>query len=263
MSGESEKFAEKQGGVQSLRRALRILDVFTFEKSQLSVAEISAVVNLPRPTVTRLLTTLIDEGYVVRNSNRKYSLGVKLCRLGAIAQRSRELNEVALPVLRELRDRFGETVYLDVAEGLERHCILSVEGNQAVRIVVPIGQRSPMYAGADGRILLAFQPETIIKDLIKRNDLMAKTKHTITDMDRLQQELEKIREQGFAVSYGEWVLGSVAISAPVRNETDAVIAGISMSIPDYRADEQVRSKYIKAVCDAAAQISKTLGSGAR
>lgn len=261
MSGESGKLTEKQNGVQSLRRALGILDVFTFEKSQLNIAEICTVVNLPRPTVTRLLATLIDEGYVVRNPNRKYSLGVKLCRLGAIAQRSRELNEVALPILRELRDRFGETAYIDVVEGLERHCILSVEGNQAVRIVVPVGQRSPLHAGADGRLLLAFQPETTVKELIERNYLVAKTEHTITDIDRLQQELGKIREQGFAVSYGEWVLGSVAISAPVRNETGAVVAGLSMSIPDYRADEQVVATYLEAVREAAWRMSQALGCG--
>lgn len=258
MSTIPEKPAEKQSGVQSLRRALGILDVFTFDKSQLSMAEICASVNLPRPTVARLLTTLIDEGYVVRNF-RKYSLGVKLCRLGAIAQRSRELKEVALPVLRELRDRFGETAYIDITEGLERHCILSVEGNQAVRIVVPVGQRSPLHAGADGRILLAFQPESTIKELIKQNYLVSKTEHTITDISQLHKELHKIREQGFAVSYGEWVLGSVAISAPVRDETGNVVAGVSMSVPDYRVNEQVVSIYLEAVREAAWRLSEALG----
>ncbi|GAB6174834.1 IclR family transcriptional regulator [Paradesulfitobacterium aromaticivorans] len=258
MSTIPEKPAEKQSGVQSLRRALGILDVFTFDKSQLSMAEICASVNLPRPTVARLLTTLIDEGYVVRNF-RKYSLGVKLCRLGAIAQRSRELKEVALPVLREMRDCYGETVYIDVVEGLERHCIMSIEGNQAIRIIVPVGQRSPLHAGADGRVLLAYQPEKVIEELIKQKYFTAITDHTITDLKLLKNELQRIRDQGFAVSYGEWVQGSVAISAPIVDETGDVVAGVSMSVPDYRTHEQVIDTYIKAVRDAAVQISKGLG----
>lgn len=246
-----------------MRRALGILDAFTFEKSQLSMAQICEIVKLPRPTVTRLLTTLIDEGFVVRNANRKYSLGVKLCRLGAIAQRSRELKEVALPVLREMRDRLGETAYIDVVEGVERHCILSVEGNQAIRIIVPVGQRSPMHAGADGKVLLAYQPEEVIQELIRNNYLTAKTEHTITDLQQLKLELQKIREQGFAVSHGEWVKGSVAISAPIVDESGLVVAGLSISVPDYRTTEQVIATYIRAVCDAAAQISKALGYSER
>ena len=257
---EKEVASEKQSGVQSLRRALSILDVFSLEQPQLTIAEICAQVKLPRPTVTRLMQTLLDEGYIVRHAeSRKFTLGVKLCRLGAIAQRSRELKEVALPLLRELRDRFGETAYIDVVEGLERHCILSVEGNQSVRIVVPVGQRSLLHAGADGRVLLAFQPEETLKELIKRNGLIAKTNRTITDPEVLKVELARIREQGYAVSYGEWVLGSVAISAPVRDETGKVVAGLSMSVPDYRASEKVLSTYIAAVREAALRLSQALG----
>lgn len=251
---------EKSTGVQSLQKALRILEVFTIEEPQLSITDISNKVGLPRPTVTRLISTLEESGYVFRKpDNRKYTLGIKLCRLGSIAQMSWEIKSVALPILRELKDRFKETVYIDIVDGLERLCILSLEGSRSLRTIVPVGQRSPLYAGADGRILLAYQPNQTLEKVINKNNLKAKTDRTINDPELLIKELSKIRQDGYAISYGEWILGSIAISAPIKDHEGNVIASISMSVPDLRIDEENKGCFINAIKEAAVKISKIIG----
>lgn len=258
------KFDDGQSGVRSLQRALSILEAFSIEKPELTLAEISTMVNLPRPTVTRLLATFIDKGFIVRlEGTRYYTLAVKLCRLGSIAQKSWQLKKVALPVLRNLRNRFGETTYLDIVDGCDRLCILSVEGNQSVRTVVPVGQRAPLYAGADGRLLLAYQTDALINQVSQPEKLIARTDRTITDPSVLKEVLAIIRHQELAISFGEWEGGSIGISAPVRDHSSEVIAGVSISVPDYRASEKAIALYTGGLKDAAAVISKSLGYSSR
>ena len=246
--------------VRSLQRALCILDAFSIDNPKLTLGEISTAVKLPRPTVTRLLATFIDSGFIVRiEGTRYYTLAVKLCRLGLIAQKSWELKKVALPVLQSLKNRFGETTYLDIVDGFDRLCILSVEGNQAVRTVVSIGQRAPLYAGADGRLLLAYQPDSVINEVTQPANLISRTDRTITNQIVLKEALAKIRQEGFAISFGEWAEGSIGISAPVRDHSGDVIAGVSMSVPDYRASKKIIELYTVEIIDVAKTISKSLG----
>ena len=252
--------SSKGQSVRSLHRALNILDAFTLDNPQLTLGEISAAVKLPRPTVTRLLATFIDNGFVVRiEGTRYYTLAVKLCRLGSIAQKSWELKKVALPVLQGLRNKFGETVYLDIVDGFDRLCILSVEGNQSVRTVVPIGQRAPLYAGADGRLLLAYQPDNVVNKVTQPANLISKTDRTIVNQIALKEALARIRQEEFAISFGEWAEGSIGISAPVRDHSGDVIAGVSMSVPDYRASENIIALYTVEIMEVAKTISKSLG----
>lgn len=259
-----KQFEGRHSGVRSLQRALSILDAFTIENPELTLAEISTMVKLPRPTVTRLLATFIDEGFIVRlEGTRYYTLAVKLCRLGSIAQKSWQLKKVALPVLQKLRNRFGETTYLDIVDGCDRLCIVSVEGNQSVRTVVPVGQRAPLYAGADGRLLLAYQTEALINQVSQPENLISRTDRTITNPIVLKDVLVKIRQEELAISFGEWAEGSIGISAPVRDHSREVIAGVSISVPDYRASEKSIALYTDELKDAAAVISKSLGYSSR
>jgi len=246
--------------VQSVVKALAILECFSFQERELSVLDISEKLDIPRPTVSRLAGTLCQKGYLQQDlSNSKYSLGMKLFHLGSIVEHDKELQSTALPILKNLRDEFGETTYMDIVDESERICIISLEGNHDVRSIVPIGQRSPLHAGADGRVLLSSFDEHELDSFLTETNLDSFTSKTITDKQQLKEMVRQIREKGVAVSVEEFVCGSVAIACPVKDRTGQVVAGISLSVPVFRATEERLKKFKQSVIKAAAEISRALG----
>lgn len=251
----------KSSEVGSVKKALAILDTFTVDSPELSISEISNKLNIPRPTVARLVSTLVGVGYLKKNrGSRKYSLGMKLFRLSSIVHSSMELTKVAAPLLMELRDQTGETVYMDIIDGDERVCMLSYEGNQLLRTVVPIGQRSILYAGADAKVMLAYQTEQRIDEIINSTGLRPFTEKTITNSQALKQELKKIRQQGFAISQGEFTPGSIAVSCPIWDQNIEVMASVSISFPHARMSDEIKQQYVDELKNVARLISKQIGA---
>ncbi|WP_128739064.1 IclR family transcriptional regulator [Desulfocucumis palustris] len=247
--------------VQSIERALSILECFSINETALSILEISEKIDLPRPTIARLVYTLESRGYLMRKgSSKKYSLGMSLFRLGTIVQNSIQLSTVARPILKKLQAISNETVYLDVIDGNYRLCVLSFESNHTIRSVVPVGQRSPLHAGSDGKVLLAYQPEKYINDFIQNSYLKSFTANTITDPERLKKELSIIREKGYSLSYAEYSPDSAGISSPVWDGTGNVVAAISLSLPQYRATEDTVKIYIRELQKASQALSRQLGA---
>lgn len=246
--------------VQALERALDILEAFSPGRFEMGIAELSQKVNLSAPTVSRLVRTLAARGYLVQNpGNKKYRLSLKLLDLVAVVQAERDLYRVSLPVLFRLRNALKETVYLDVRDGGERVCFLSLPGLRPVSTVVPVGQRSPLYAGADARTLLAFLDDEEIAGYLANAELKAYASNTITDRDRLWEEIRSCRRYGVAVSVNEFHQGSACVSAPVRDFSGMVAASLSVSFPDSRADRETLLSYARSVRQAAGEISAALG----
>lgn len=246
--------------VQALERALSILEAFSPPCEELGIAELSERVRLPRPTVSRLVSTLVARGYLRRNpESRKYRLGFKVLSLTAALQAGLRLPEVAAPVLKRLRDELKETVYIDVVDGDERVCVMSFEGLQTVRTFVPVGQRSPLYAGADSRMLLACLSDEEIDAYLARAELKPYTEYTITDKNRLKEEVARSREAGFTFSVAEFNPGSACVSVPLKDFTGESVAALSVSFPVSRANPQTISYYARRLFQGADEISAHLG----
>lgn len=246
--------------VQALERALDILEAFSPRQYEMGITELSQRVNLSPPTVSRLVQTLVARGYLVQNpGNKKYHLSLKFLDLVAVIQAERDLYKVSLPVLSRLRNRLKETVYMDVRDGGERVCFLSLPGLHPVSTVVPVGQRSPLYAGADARVLLAFLDDGEIESYFQRTELKAFASSTITERDRLWEEIRTCRLFEAAVSINEFHQGSACVSAPVRDYSGLVVASLSVSFPDSRADKDTLLSYARSVRRAARDISAALG----
>jgi len=246
--------------IKSLEKAFAILEAFSPENKKMGVSELSEIVGIPRPTVSRIIATLVKLGYIEQDlEERKYKLSLRVLSLANIVQRGLDLQKVAIPVLQRLRDKVKETVYIDVVDGDERVCIYSFSGTQAVRTFVETGQRSPLHAGADSRLLLAFLTDDEIKSYIQRTGLKPLTSKTITDEDRLWEEIKKIRRTNMSVSAGEYNPGSACISVPVRDFNGKVVAGVSVSYPVTRNSPEIFKKYSKAVREAGLEISRLLG----
>lgn len=247
-------------GIQSIEKAFALLERFSHREKEYSVTEISQALGLPRSTISRIIGTLVRLGYLKQNSeSKRYGLGLKFLYLASIVQESFILRDIATPVLHRLRDLLGETVYMDVRDGCDRVCIESFQGLEQVRTIVEVGQRAPLYIGADSLMLLASLSKEEIDDYLKTVELVPYTENTIVNADVLVAKIVEAKENGYTYSVGQYHPGSACISAPVKDRTGKVVACISVSFPISRAVSSYFRIYKPSIVSAAREISALNG----
>jgi len=217
--------------VQSVERAMKILEALAAEADGLGVTELSRRVKLHKSTVHRLLSTLLGLGYVEKNEeNERYRLGMKLLYLGSSILERMDLRHEAYVFLKELSREVNEAVHLVVPDGYSALYVDKLEGNKTIRMHSQIGKRVPMHASAVGKAIMAFEDERFVKEILER-DLPKFTKKTITDPKQLQAHLQDIRSRGFAVDDEENEEGIRCVGAPIFDYTGKVIGAVSVSGP--------------------------------
>ncbi|MCM3784895.1 IclR family transcriptional regulator [Neobacillus mesonae] len=239
--------------VRAVERALDILLCFT-EQSDLGLTEISSRIGLHKSTVHRLLTTLEDKGFVVRNpSTEKYRLGIRIWELAAHMSQSDDPAVLLLPAMERLRDRLGETISLYLKDGNERIRVQAVQSNQAIRRVAPVGVRLPLSVGASSKVLVAFASKEEQEQLMRAFDPQLSV-----DQDTYLAQLQEIREMGYATSYEEREPGAAAVSAPIFDRKGNVAAALSLSGPVSRLSPDTLREYGPIVMETAAQMGLML-----
>lgn len=245
--------------INSVDKAITILNCFTAENSVLGVGEISAETGYTPSTVSRLLSTMEKRGVVERAGNsRKYQLGYRIYLWGVFSQSHNTLPMFAKPVMERLRDKCGEEVSLYVVSGYHRICIERVPSKHAIAMSGFIGAKLPLHTGASGQVLLAYLPIEKRNEFFKKQSLVRFTKHTIIDRDELEIRLNKIREQGYAISTEEREPGAYSIVAPVWDTKDHIAASLSISGPLYRLSDHQLELNIKEILSAGDRISKKM-----
>jgi IclR family transcriptional regulator, pca regulon regulatory protein len=230
----------------------------------LGIADIAEELGMSRSTTHRYLTTLVALGYMEQDRSRKYRLSLRVTDLGMSALNATGLREHAHSVLDELRQRSGFTASLAVLDGLEIVYVDRVVSYQRrqdnVGIGVGIGSRVPAYCTAMGKVLLAHLPAEEGQELLSRAKLERWGPNAITGREALQTELEGVLEEGFAIEDEELAERRIAIAAPVRNETGAVIAAVDLSANTVTiAVEQFADGLLAHLIAAADRISARLG----
>jgi DNA-binding IclR family transcriptional regulator len=221
--------------VQSVERAIDILQSFTADEPGLGVVELSRRVGLPKSTVFRLLSTMEARGFITQNSDTNlYQLGVELIPLANSVFIYGNLRQVARPHLHNLADTLEETTILSVLVDAEIINLDQVEftGRLVVR-AGRAGHRMPFHATSAGKVIAAFLPKDEL-DVLLASPLPVLTSATITESDTLRSQLVQVRTRGYAVSFEELEEGLHAISAPIRNHGGNVVACLSVSGPSYR-----------------------------
>lgn len=244
--------------MESVKTALRVLEAVV-DTPLVGVSELARRLNEPKTTIQRCLTTLHEAGYVrpSGDSRRRWSVTNRLLLLSRNAEAEPRLREVALPVMRWLRDETSETIHLMVPEGAEVVLIERVDSTQPVRTVRPLGAHAPLHVASNGKAILAAMSEDEREAYI-RNPLVGWTKKTITDADRLRQEIAQIQKDGYAVSMGELDAEVHAVAAVILNSDGKPIATMSISCPASRLPADLVSKYGALVVKAATEISRNL-----
>ncbi len=246
--------------MQTLNRAIAVLDCFSQEQTELGVREISRMVNLSTSATGRLLSALKELGILSQNpETRAYSMGARVLSWAGVYNATLEVRNHAMPEIDNLRQSTRETISLYILEGSERVCIERQESPQGLRVVTRVGRRLPLYAGSAGKVMLAFLPSDQQEAVLQAHPLEQLTSKTITDPDVLRRELKKANERGIAVSVGEWIEDAAGVAAPIFDQHGQVIAALSISGPAQRFTKENVRRYGEEVKSAAARISESLG----
>lgn len=244
--------------VRAIDRAFDILAVFNNQQPMLTLHEISKKVGLANTTVFRILQTMERRGYVFKNSNGTYQLGLAILGLNQILLKNLQLRDQAYPIMLALRDAAQETVNLFILRNKRRICIESVDGPYQLNYRARIGDVLPLHLGASGKAILANQPDRFIQEYLDELTELSQGKQTL-DHQGFRVQMEKIRTQGFAYSNGEREIGLASISAPIRNHENIAIAAITVSGPEVRINGDKINSLADLTKKAALEISKTIG----
>ena len=247
--------------VQSVDRALGILESFDYHKEELGVTELAHKLNLHKNNVFRLLATLEVRGYIEQDKKTgNYRLGIKTFETASVFLHHLGLRRQARPILEELVSRCDETAYLAVLDGPEVIYVLMQETSQTVRIVPRLGQRLPVYCTAAGKAQLAYESADRLDLILKDKPLRKLTDHTITDPQAFREHLHEVARLGVAVDDEEYETGVRCIAAPVKDYSHKVVASIGLSGPVSRFSlERIEKELAKFVKEAGVKLSERLG----
>lgn len=246
-----------------VRSVARALDLMTaLEDGPQPLGSLALSSRLSKGTAHRILATLAAAGLVIQDpATATYALGPGCFGiLDAVVHGAGGLDVIGGPILARLSAETRETVALYVRAGPQRICVAQVASPEPIRYTARLGMENPVYAGAMGKVLLAFSDPRERDEILDRMPLIAWTSATITDRTRLEAELETIRLAGFARSRGERSAGVAAISAPVFGTDRRVVAALSILGPDDRMSEPRMRMFEEPLLTAAADVSDRLAA---
>jgi IclR family KDG regulon transcriptional repressor len=245
--------------VQSVSRALKLLNAFTLQKATYTLQELSQHSGFYKSTILRLANTLIKWGYLRRSNEGVFSLGSQVFILGQVYSSSIDLIKIAEPFLAEIVAESQETASVWIRDNLDRVCLTSVPSPQRIRDSNEPGRRVPVYAGASGRVLLAFCEDGDFSKRFKKVSLLPLTSKTIINHKKLEENLQKIRSIGYGVNLGETDNNAFAVAVPLWGVNEALVGAITLSGPKIRFTKKTRQQLLKILWNKGAQISSLLG----
>lgn len=239
-------------GAQAALRAVRLLKLFTNERPEMSLAEISFASGLNKTTAHRLLRALQSESLIDRNAaTSAYSLGPGLMALGVQALASSDLRRRVRPLLKTLARESGETVTLEVPVENSMLILDEVAGSHVVAAAGNIGTRWPMHATSTGKAWIAFEESGTDRIGDRLQSLAAKT---LTSKEALEPQLADIRRRGYAVSVDELEDGYTAVATIIRGPLGDVQGALSIGGPTRRLSAVRRAELGASLCRAAAKL---------
>ena len=248
--------------VQSLTRALSILNELAASERGLNLSETAARTSLAVSTAHRLLHTLQQKNFVHFNQDRGiWTIGLQAFIVGNAFLHVRDLSQTARPIMRELMESSGETVNLAVEDQGEAIYIDQTESFMTMRAIAKPGGRTAMHASGVGKALLANMSEEAVNRILMRHGMPKLTEKTLIEPEKLKRQLTDIREKGYAVDDEENAVGLRCIAAVICDETEKSVGAISLSGPAVRVREDMIAALGDAVKRAAERI--TLGLGGR
>lgn len=249
--------------VPAVGRAFDVLELF-LDDHELSAPEITAKLGLPRTTVHELIGTLVERDYLTagRQDSNRFRLGVRNFQLGSAYGERLDLAREGQLIAADVAHRCHETVHVGVLEGTDVLYVAKVDSSHPVRMVSAVGRRLPAHCTALGKALLAGLSRARFDEMYGSARLTAMTDNSVTNRQALRRELDSITETSrVAREYCESNEAVACVAAQVRDRSGVVVAGMSVSVPILRWNEEVENRLGALVREGAAALSERLGAG--
>jgi len=247
--------------IQAVIKTMMILETLA-QNDEVGVTELAKKVLGNKSTVYRFLNTLMDLGYVKQNpETEQYSLTLKMYETGSIALERLDIRKAAQFTMEELAKSTKETIHLAVLDEQNLVYLHKINSTQSLKVTMmsKVGTTGPLYCTGVGKVLLAYQPEKIIKDLISGKKFERFTDSTITDEKSLLDELDKIRKEGYAIDDEEHEVGVVCVAVPIFGKEKNILASLSISAPQVRMHSDRIEEIALLAKKAALKVSEAIG----
>jgi len=243
--------------VDSVSKALTVMECFTPQRPEITLSELSRICHMPKSTLLNQMRTLEQAGYVRKNPHTQaYRLGYKLMCLGYSVQAASPLMHYVIPVMEELREATGQTVYLTSHLDGKVFYLQCVYSRNRTQVYSVAGKMLPMHCTSAGKVMLSFMPEKQMQSIIERHGLPAATPNTITDENRLREELELTRQRGYGIDNEEECVGIRCVAAPVLSSRGEVAGALSISGTVLSLKDDMIEHYAMLLSQAASTLSQ-------
>ncbi len=260
MSGAPEKANGRSSLLGSVRTAARVLRAFSGGDGVMGVSEVARRLDISTSTAHRVLSTLAAERLLEHDETTgRYRLGLALYELGANVTEHVDLHAACLPVLTTLRHRTGEMVHVAVLDNLEVVYVERLESHQMLPVFRRVGHRLPAHLTSSGKVLLAALAPAELDRRLGSSQLVAWTRRSITDPDRLRAELVAVRNRGWASNIEEGQPGITSVGAPIHGPDGATMAALSVVAASQRLRGNTLQQTVAQLLEAATVISTRLG----
>lgn len=243
------------GGTGTLGKALDVVTAIANAKHPLRFTDLLSEVDQPRGTLHRNISNLLEEGLVAMNPETNvYSLGPRLLQLASQAWSENELRGIAQPHMRALNELAGETVHLAVLQGDQVVYLDKFEAHQSLRMHSQIGRSAPVYCTGVGKAILSGLSDEAFENLANSLTFKSFTEHTITNVDDLRRDRAASIARGYAIDAEEHETGIRCAAAPIKDQSGALLGGVSVTAPAYRINEKIYEQWTRWVQRTAADI---------
>lgn len=246
--------------IQSIARAMDILKAMKKPDADFSIAYLAEKLDLPPSTIHRILKTLCEERFVVRDDRaHSYKLGPALIPLGIVVQHNLNVQHSVTPILKSLSNSTGEDSFFIMATGNKGLILEKAESDNPLKVIDRFGYERFLHNGANRRAILAFQSDVFIEEYIE-NVLKSPLEESDITPEKLTELLEVIRRNGVAVSYGEYIKDTVGVACPIYDFNGEVKYSMGIILPTHRMKNEEHLKELKQIVKKHAnELSVSMG----
>jgi DNA-binding IclR family transcriptional regulator len=248
--------SSEPGSVQTVVRALKLLRLFTTDRPWWTVTDLSRATNLHKSIVTRMMSTMAQEGFVVQDpATRSYGVGPQAFAVGSVYQPYAVLHRLGHPVMEDLVAKSGHSVAIGVPTGKQFMVLHSIQGNGSLRVAFEPGERPYFHAASIGKALLSGMTDDEVREIVGPNPLPKVTQHTIESLEALFEDLEQVRESGVSETREEALVGIGGVASAITDISDRYVAALGVAYPIHMVTDSEIESFKGLVREGAQSIS--------
>ncbi|TVT27075.1 IclR family transcriptional regulator [Salinicoccus cyprini] len=244
--------------VKSAERVLDIIEHLSRIEDGISLMSLSKELEIPKSSMSQLLLTMVNKGYLTKSEGNLYKLGHKLIIAGNKARTSNDIYSASLPILKEKIALTGGTLFLAIRSSTEIIYLAKVDSDNAQRTTAQPGTRKPLHSTGLGKAFLTFEAHEIREALLAQIDYQRFTENTVTDADTLRAQMVEFEPRGYVIDDEEGEVGIYCIAVPIYNDAGSIVAAVSCA---GSKSMMLENKDVIAahIMEAGREISKTQG----